>query len=110
LDISYRGEIGESLEGLFHVAVNGVWYAFTQLEPVDARAVFPSFDEPRFKTPFTLSIVAPKADTVAANTPVAEIVALPDGTKRVRFEPTPRCRRISLRSRSGRSTSSPGRW
>jgi alanyl aminopeptidase len=41
LDISYRGEIGESLEGLFHVAVNGVWYAFTQLEPVDARAVFP---------------------------------------------------------------------
>ncbi len=53
-----------------------------------ARA-FPAFDEPRFKTPFTLSIVAPKAATVAANTPIAEIATLPDDTKRVLFQPTP---------------------
>ncbi len=67
---------------------DGDWYAFTQFEPIDARAAFPGFDEPRFKTPFTLSIVAPKAATVAANTPIAEIVSLPDDTKRVPFEPT----------------------
>ncbi len=89
LDIGYHGRFSNLLEGLFHVQVGGDWYAFTQFEPIDARGAFPGFDEPRFKTPFTLSIVAPKAATVAANTPVAEIASLPDGTKRVLFEPTP---------------------
>src|SRR5262249_53989854 len=89
LDVSYRGQINEALAGLFHVQVDGVWYAFTQFEPVDARAVFPSFDEPRFKTPFTLSIVARKDATVAANTAVAETLTLPDDTKQVRFDATP---------------------
>lgn len=89
LDISYRGRFSNLLEGLFRKQVDGNWYAFTQLEPIDARGVFPAFDEPRFKTPFTLSIVAPKATTVAANTPIAEIATLPDDTKRVLFQPTP---------------------
>ena len=89
LDISYRARFSDLLEGLFRVPVGHDWYAFTQFEPIDARAVFPGFDEPRFKTPFALSIVAPKGDTVAANTPIAEIVSLPDGTRRVQFEPTP---------------------
>ncbi len=89
LDISYRGRFSKLLEGLFRVPVGRDWYAFTQLEPIDARAVFPGFDEPRFKTPFELNIVAPKGSTVAANTPIAEVVSLPDGTKRVQFEPTP---------------------
>ncbi len=89
LDISYHGRFSNLLEGLFHVQVDGAWYAFTQFEPIDARGAFPGFDEPRFKTPFTLSIVAPKAATVAANTPVAEIASLPDDTKRVLFMPTP---------------------
>ncbi len=89
LDISYRGRFSNLLEGLFREQVDGNWYAFTQFEPIDARGVFPGFDEPRFKTPFTLSIVAPKATTVAANTPIAEIATLPDDTKRVLFQPTP---------------------
>jgi alanyl aminopeptidase len=89
LDISYRARFSNLLEGLFHEQVDGNWYAFTQFEPIDARAAFPAFDEPRFKTPFTLSIVAPKAATVAANTPIAEIATLPDDTKRVLFQPTP---------------------
>jgi alanyl aminopeptidase len=89
LDVNYRGQINETPAGIFHVQVDGAWYAFTQFEPVDARAVFPSFDEPGFKTPFTLSIVAPKGAIVAANTEAAEILTLPDDTQRVRFEPTP---------------------
>lgn len=89
LDISYRARFSNLLEGLFRKQVDGNWYAFTQFEPIDARGVFPAFDEPRFKTPFTLSIVAPKATTVAANTPIAEIATLPDDTKRVLFQPTP---------------------
>ena len=85
LDISYHARFSNLLEGLFHEQVDGDWYAFTQFEPIDARGAFPGFDEPRFKTPFTLSIVAPKAATVAANTPIAEIATLPDDTKRVLF-------------------------
>ncbi|HEY6597879.1 MAG TPA: M1 family metallopeptidase [Pseudomonadales bacterium] len=88
LDISYRGRFSDLLEGLFRVPIGPDWYAFTQFEPLDARAAFPAFDEPRFKTPFELTIVAPKGQTVAANTPIAEVVSLPDGTRRVRFEPT----------------------
>ncbi len=89
LDIRYSGRFSDLLEGLFRVRVDGNWYAFTQFEPVDARGAFPSFDEPRFKTPFTLSIVAPKSVTVAANTPISEIDSLPDGTRRVQFDATP---------------------
>ena len=89
LDISYHGRFSELLEGLFHVRVDGDWYAFTQFEPIDARGAFPSFDEPRFKTPFTLSIVLPKSATVAGNAPITEIDSLPDDTKRVQFDKTP---------------------
>ena len=89
LDISYHGTFSRLLEGVFRVEVEGLWYAFTQFEPIDARGAFPGFDQPRFKTPFTLSIVVPKTATVAANSKVAEIDSLPDGSKRVLFEPSP---------------------
>ena len=89
LDISYHGRFSSLLEGLFRAQVDGDWYAFTQFEPIDARGAFPGFDEPRFKTPYTVSIVAPKAATVAANSPVAQVDSLPDGTQRVQFDKTP---------------------
>ncbi|WP_394647121.1 M1 family metallopeptidase [uncultured Sphingomonas sp.] len=56
-------------EGLYRAKVGGEWYAWTQFEPIDARRMFPSFDEPGFKTPFTLTITAPTAQRVFANTP-----------------------------------------
>jgi alanyl aminopeptidase len=89
LDVRYHARFSRLLGGLFRVESDGRWYAFTQFEPVDARGAFPGFDEPRFKTPFTLSIVAPKGATVASNSPVASIDAQPDDTQRVAFEPTP---------------------
>ncbi|MEE9271721.1 MAG: M1 family metallopeptidase [Robiginitomaculum sp.] len=44
-------------------------YIITQMEAIGAREAFPSFDEPRFKVPFDVSITAPKEDIVYANTP-----------------------------------------
>jgi aminopeptidase N len=62
---------------LFHAEVGGSWYAWTQMEPIDARRVFPGFDEPGFKTPFTVTVTAPKDLKVFANAPLAE--AIPAG-------------------------------
>ena len=42
------------------------------MEPIDARRMFPGFDEPGFKTPFTVMVTAPKDLKVFANAPLVE--------------------------------------
>ncbi len=66
-----------AVEGLYRVQVGGRWYAWTQFQAIDARRVFPGFDEPRHKTPFTLSLTVPDGLRAFANTP--EVAARPDG-------------------------------
>ncbi len=70
LVFDYEAPFGTQLSGLYKIAHRGDSYAFTQFEPVSARTVFPSFDEPGFKTPFQLSVTAPAADKVVSNTQV----------------------------------------
>lgn len=55
--------------GLFRVKVGSDWYAWTQLESIDGRGVFPSFDEPGFKTPFTVTLRTPPGQTAVSNAP-----------------------------------------
>ncbi|KTT73710.1 M1 family metallopeptidase [Sphingomonas endophytica] len=69
LSFDYDAPFMTGSEGLYRARVGDEWYAWTQFEPIDARRVFPSFDEPGFKTPFTVSINAPTAQKVVANTP-----------------------------------------
>ncbi|MEA3140413.1 MAG: hypothetical protein QOK23_2582 [Gammaproteobacteria bacterium] len=76
LKFDYSADFRTGDEGLFRVNVGDQWYAWTQMEPIDARRVFPGFDEPGFKTPFTVTVTAPQSAKVFANAP--EI-----GTKRV---------------------------
>lgn len=64
-------------EGLYRVQVGERWYAWTQFQAIDARRVFPGFDEPRHKTPFTLSLTVPEGVKAFANTP--EVAARPVG-------------------------------
>ncbi|HUN27865.1 MAG TPA: M1 family metallopeptidase [Steroidobacteraceae bacterium] len=74
-------------EGLFHARVGADWYAWTQFEPIDARRMFPGFDEPGFKTPFTLTVRAPSGARVFANT--AQVASSRAGRWIVhRFAPT----------------------
>ncbi|KAJ3233792.1 hypothetical protein HDU78_006228 [Chytriomyces hyalinus] len=49
----------------------------THFEPLSARRAFPCFDEPAFKSQFSVVIAAPKGNTVVSNTNVVEVVALP---------------------------------
>jgi alanyl aminopeptidase len=71
LVFDYNAPFNPSLAGLYRVRHGGLDYAFTQFEATDARRMFPSFDEPGFKTPFDVIVNAPKADVVVANTPMA---------------------------------------
>jgi len=55
---------------------------------IGAREAFPSFDEPRFKVPFTVSITAPADDFVYANTPEISVETLSDGWLKHNFAKT----------------------
>ncbi len=65
---AYSAPFNGQLEGLYKVSVGTDHYAITQMEPVSARFAFPGFDEPRFKTPFDISLTVPKSDVAVANT------------------------------------------
>jgi aminopeptidase N len=61
----------------------------TQLEPTDARRIFPSWDEPAFKANFRLTVTVPEKFMAVSNMPVEREEGASDGTKRVAFQPTP---------------------
>ena len=88
LIFDYEAPFGQALDGLYKVVDRGVPYIFTQFESIAARAAFPSFDEPGFKTPFDVTVTAPAADSVIANTEETSVTALPGGMKRVVFAAT----------------------
>lgn len=85
LVIDYDAPFRSNAEGLYHVKVGDEWYAWTQMEPLDARRMFPSFDEPRHKTPYTISVTAPAGEKVYANTPLTRSIPAEGGMVRHEF-------------------------
>ncbi len=77
LSFDYEGTFGDSASGLYHIKVGDQWYSWTQFESIDARAAFPSFDEPGFKTPFTVSVLTAPGNKVVSNAPEASVTTLP---------------------------------
>lgn len=73
LSFIYDGAFGDGASGLYRVKVADKWYSWTQFESIDARAAFPSFDEPGFKTPFTLRVITKAGDRVTGNAPETEV-------------------------------------
>ncbi|HSN98868.1 MAG TPA: M1 family aminopeptidase, partial [Candidatus Nanopelagicales bacterium] len=69
LRVAYSAPLEGRLSGLYRVEDGGSYYAFTQLEPMDARRMLPCFDEPGFKVPFDVKVTAPKGNLVVANAP-----------------------------------------
>jgi len=88
LAFSYTARFQTSDQGLYHTRVADNWYAFTQMEAIDARRAFPGFDEPGFKTPFDITLLARTTDKVVTNTPEVRAVAEPDGWVRHEFQTT----------------------
>jgi len=68
LAVDYSAAFNGKLQGLYKVKVGDDAYAVTQMEATSARYAFPSFDEPRFKTPFRVSLTVPKDEVAIANT------------------------------------------
>ncbi|HSM95352.1 MAG TPA: M1 family metallopeptidase [Rhizomicrobium sp.] len=89
LVFDYDAPFNPSLAGLYKVVTKaGDAYAFTQFENIDARRMFPGFDEPGYKTPFDISVTAPVDDKVIANTPVVTDSGVGDGMMKWVFQQT----------------------
>jgi len=88
LHIRYKAKYSESLRGLYLSAHEERNYAYTQMQSVNARTVFPSFDEPGFKTPYKISITHLSEDFAVSNGPETETVANEDGTRTRNFQVT----------------------
>jgi aminopeptidase N len=74
LQIDYDAPFATGSHGLYHVKVGDSWYAWSNDEPTEARTIFPCFDEPGFKTPFTVSIATTPGITAVSNAPDGDVV------------------------------------
>lgn len=88
LHFNYRAPFNEGANALYRVERAGLHYAVTQFQPIAARQVFPGFDEPGFKVPFDLAVIARQGDIVVTTTPEAAAEVLGDGRVRHRFTRT----------------------
>jgi len=69
LKFDYEAPFGDNAAGLYHIKVGDDWYAWTQFESIDARSAFPSFDQPGYKTPFTVTLTTKPGFVTVSNAP-----------------------------------------
>ncbi len=69
LMFEYEAGFNDSAQGLFRAQVAGRWYSWSQFQSIDARAAFPGFDQPSFKTPFSLTVRTPPGLMAVGNAP-----------------------------------------
>jgi len=67
LAFDYTAPFGNGPSGLYHIKVGDQWYAWTQFESIDARAAYPGFDQPGYKTPFTVTLTTAPGFTAVSN-------------------------------------------
>jgi alanyl aminopeptidase len=84
----YTATFGRGGEGLYQSVVGDDSYVFTQFQPIDARRMFPGFDEPGFKTPFDIAVTTGTANAVIGNTPILSEAPAGIGRKRVSLATT----------------------
>jgi puromycin-sensitive aminopeptidase len=95
LSCKFKGRLNDELRGFYrsaYVDQKGVTHflATTQMEPTDARRMFPSFDEPSFKASYQITAIIDAAYTAISNAPVATDEKNAAGKRVVKFESTPK--------------------
>jgi aminopeptidase N len=88
LKFDYSAPFGDSAAGMFHVKVGDKWYSWTQFESIDARSAYPGFDEPGFKTPFTVSVTTHPGFVVVGNSPQVSVTKAAGGLEKHQLAPT----------------------
>jgi alanyl aminopeptidase len=88
LHVEYTAPFDTQLKGLYKVSEGEHAYAFTQFESHFARLCFPGFDEPRFKTPYTITVRKAADERVVTTTSEASRKKLEDGADEVVFHKT----------------------
>ena len=90
VSLAYSGAVDSAGGiGLFRQQEQERWYMVTQLEPMDARRVFPCFDEPDRKAAWRLTLVVPEGVRAFSNMPVEKERAASAGWREVSFQRTP---------------------
>jgi aminopeptidase N len=94
LHVSFAARINKFGRGLFFVDYptdKGMKRMLSsQLEPADARRIFPCWDEPAFKATFALTVTVPRAFLAVGNMPVVREEPVAPNLKQVTFAPTPK--------------------
>ena len=90
LHLTFDGAYNNQLDGLYRVHDGKEDYVFSQFEAIAARRAFPCFDEPRFKTPFEITLHVPEALQAVSNMPAVGEQTAGDGDKTIVFKPTER--------------------
>jgi len=67
LKFDYEAAFGDNAAGFYHIKVGDDWYAWTQFESIDARSAFPSFDQPGYKTPFSVKLITKPGFVAVSN-------------------------------------------
>ncbi len=92
LVVELEGIYSKSGEGLQRSVdpSDGEIYLYTQAAPAFARLIFPCFDQPNLKAPFTLTVIAPSGWEVLSNSPMQDRIELTEARVKWEFSPTPR--------------------
>lgn len=76
LDVTFFGKVSQTLKGLYLAQDRPEQLLCTQCEATDARAIFPCFDEPTFKSQFAFEVTTPDP-VVLANGPLLSVTDNP---------------------------------
>ncbi|XP_002073917.2 membrane alanyl aminopeptidase isoform X1 [Drosophila willistoni] len=96
LHFKFNGQIRSDLAGLFSAsyvdAEKGTikWLGVTQMQRLNARLVFPCFDEPSFKAEFQLHIGRPEGYNTISNTKLLSSINESNNRSMDHFEVTPK--------------------
>ena len=84
--IAYRGRLDDkAVLGAYRRKIEGDWYVYTTFTPIEARRAIPCFDEPRFKTPWDISIKIPQGQKAFSNAGQVGETPASDGQRIVHF-------------------------
>ena len=87
----FSGILNGQLRGLYLSKSNSRKYAVTQFESSDARRAFPCFDEPSFKSTFSVTATIDRGDAAISNGKIVSDTPGPGVTQHtIKFATTPR--------------------